>query len=67
MARSGEMTGLRASPAELSLEPGVSGPARDSDLELGFMSRPAWGSSLGPAVHVDGQAVPVSRGIPSLE
>lgn len=44
------MAGLRFAPAEVSLEPGVSGPARDSGLELGFMS--------GPAVHVDGQAVP---------
>lgn len=42
------MTGLRASPAELSLEPGVSGPARDSDLELGFMSRPAWAPASDP-------------------
>lgn len=36
--------GLRASPAEVSREPGASSPAR--------------GSGLGPIVHVDGQAVP---------
>lgn len=40
MEKSGGVTSLRPSLAEVRLEPGVSLPARDSGLELGFMSGP---------------------------